>query len=178
VPLILLAVPSVFIGMLALGPMLYHGFFGEAIFLAVTPDVFEEAGYHGILGFVLHGVLAPPFWLAMAGLGTAAFLYLYRTDIPAKIQARFLFVHTILVNKYGFDEFNDWFFGRGSRGLGGLLWNLGDVKTIDGLMVNGSARAVGWFSGVARKMQTGFLYHYAFAMIIGLLVLLSWFVYS
>jgi NADH-quinone oxidoreductase subunit L len=177
-PLIALAVPSFAIGMLALGPMLYQGFFGEAIFLAVTPDVFEADGYHGILGFVWHGVMMPPFWLAMAGVATAWFLYLYRTDMPAKIQARFQFVHAVLVNKYGFDDFNDWFFGRGSRGLGTLFWNLGDVKSIDGFMVNGSARAVGWFSGIARKLQTGLLYHYAFAMIIGLLVLLSWFVYS
>jgi NADH-quinone oxidoreductase subunit L len=92
------------------------------------------------------------------------------------IQQRLRLIHTVLVRKYGFDEFNQFFFAGGAREIGSVLWRIGDVKLIDGLMVNGSARAVGWFSGVVRHLQSGYLYHYAFAMIIGLLALLGWFV--
>ncbi len=177
-PLILLAIPSFIIGMFALGPMLFHDFFGDTILVLEAHNPFDAEHYHGVLGFVLHGLMMPPFWLALAGVLVAAFLYLYRTDIPPKIASALSLPHRILLNKYGFDDFNEWFLGRGSRGLGNFLWNLGDVKLIDGLMVNGSARGVGWFSSVIRHVQTGYLYHYAFGMIIGLLVLLSWFVYG
>ena len=108
----------------------------------------------------------------------AWFLYLQSPGIPAKIASSLSLVHRILLDKYGFDRFNEWFFAGGSRGIGRLLWKVGDEGLIDGLLVNGSARAVGWWASVVRNVQSGFLYHYAFAMIIGLLVLLGVFVHG
>ncbi|MDZ7753755.1 MAG: NADH-quinone oxidoreductase subunit L [Gammaproteobacteria bacterium] len=174
-PLILLAIPSVIIGWWWAEPMLFGGYFGEAIFVAPEHDTLARLGqdYHGLVAFLLHGIMAPPFWLAALGVLTAWFLYIKRPDLPAQIVARIRPLHTILVEKYGHDRFNDWFFGGGTRGLGTLLWRVGDMGLIDGLMVNGSARVVGWFSGVFRRIQTGYLYTYAFAMIIGLLLLLQ-----
>jgi NADH-quinone oxidoreductase subunit L len=103
-------------------------------------------------------------------------LYLINPALPESIKQRFSAVHGILVNKYGFDQFNEWFFAGGARGVGGLLWKFGDVKVIDGVMVNGSAQAVHWVALIMRHVQTGLLYHYAFAMIIGLALLLGVFV--
>jgi len=166
------------VGVVLVGPMLFGGYFGDSIVVSEGHNVLAEMGEHytGVLGFIGHGLLGIPFWLALAGVGTAWFLYLQRPDLPAVIQQRLRLIHTILVHKYGFDEFNQFFFADGARGIGSLLWRIGDVNLIDGLMVNGSARAVGWFSGVVRHVQSGYLYHYAFAMIIGLLALLGWFV--
>ena len=93
-------------------------------------------------------------------------------DIATNLKQRFIVVYNLLDRKYYFDDFNSAVFGAGSRNLGERLWQLGDVKFIDGVLVNGSARLVGWFAGVTRKLQTGMLYHYAFAMIIGVLMLL------
>ena len=107
----------------------------------------------------------------------AWFLYLVQPTLPGKIAAAFRPIHAILLDKYGFDRFNDWFFAGGARGTGSKLWRWGDVALIDGLLVNGSGRLVGWFSGVMRGVQSGYLYHYAFAMIIGLLALLGVFVH-
>ena len=137
----------------------------------------EHIGEHytSQLGFIAHGVMALPFWLAMAGLATAWYFYEKRPDIPEALKNKFAQLHKILINKYYADIFNDFFFAGGARGLGRLLWNIGDVKLIDGLIVNGSARTVGWISSVIRNMQTGYLYHYAFAMIIGLVVLVVYF---
>lgn len=177
VPLIMLAIPSVIVGVFTLTPLLFGNFFEGAIFIDPAHNPFDPEHYHGVFSFVVHGLLQPPFWLAMLGLGTAWFLYMKRPDIPEIIAERVKLIHRILMDKYGFDRFNDWFFAGGARGVGSLLWQLGDVKLIDGLMVNGSARIVGWFSGVVRQVQTGFLYHYAFAMIIGLAVLLGVFVF-
>jgi NADH-quinone oxidoreductase subunit L len=134
--------------------------------------------FHGVLPFIVHGVQQLPFMLAMAGVASAWFLYLHSPTIPAKIASSFSLVHRILLDKYGFDRFNEWFFAGGARGVGRLLWKVGDVALIDGLLVNGSARAIGWWAGVVRMVQSGFLYHYAFAMIIGLLVLLGVFVHG
>jgi NADH-quinone oxidoreductase subunit L len=122
-----------------------------------------------------HGMLTLPFFLAASGVGMAWFFYMVRPDIPAKIQTRFAFVHRILENKYGFDSFNDRVFAAGSRFIGGKLWQIGDVKIIDGGMVNGTASLIGKFSGVVRKLQTGLIYHYAFAMIIGVFLMLTFF---
>ncbi len=178
VPLVLLAIPSVIVGAFYIEPVLFGGYFGEAIYVAPEHDVLAELGegYTGVTGFMLHGLVTAPFWLAAAGVLTAWFLYMKRPDLPALIKERLHLLHKVLVHKYGFDDFNQFFFAGGARGLGSMLWRLGDIKLIDGLVVNGSARAVGWFSGVIRHMQSGYLYHYAFAMIIGLLVLLGWFV--
>jgi NADH-quinone oxidoreductase subunit L len=111
--------------------------------------------------------------MAFAGAATAWFFYMKRPDIPATIQKRFQFIYTLLDNKYYFDKFNDWFFAGGARGVSGLLWKFGDVKLIDGMMVNGTAKLVGMFSGAVRHIQSGYIYHYAFSMIIGVFILLS-----
>ncbi len=177
VPLVLLAIPSVIIGALTVGPVLFGNYFGEAIFVLPAHDVLAQvgAGYHGVFGFMLHGMMQPPFWLAMAGLATAWFVYMKRPQIAAAAAARFPRLHAALLNKYGFDDFNEAVFAGGGRGIGNRLWQSGDVGLIDGLVINGSANAIGWFAGVARLLQTGYLYTYAFAMVIGLVVLVGWF---
>ncbi len=179
VPLVALAVPSLVIGAIAIGPMLFGDYFGKSIVVAPEHDVLKELGahFHGVGAFVWHGVLAPPFWLAMAGVVVAWFLYLKQPGLPSRIVGAVHPLYRLLVNKYGFDAFNDWFFAGGARGTGGILWRVGDVGLIDGLMVNGSARLVGWWAGIMRHLQTGYLYHYAFAMILGLLALLAIFVH-
>ena len=176
-PLILLAIPSVFIGMLAIGPLLFGDFFKDSILVLEQHDVLAQigAGYTGVMGFILHGLAGPAVWLALAGLGTAWFIYMKRPDIAASLKERYDSFYDMLVNGYGFDAFNDKVFAGGSRWLGRTLWQVSDVKLIDGL-VNGTARLVGWGAGIARQLQSGYLYHYAFAMIIGLSVLLSWIV--
>jgi NADH-quinone oxidoreductase subunit L len=126
-----------------------------------------------VLGMMAHAVFTLPFWLSVAGIGTAWFLYIKRPDLPAVIAARFSFVYRVLDKKYGFDEFNEWFFARGTRKLGQVLWQVGDVRVIDGLLVNGSARLIGWIAGVVRHFQSGYIYHYAFTMIIGVLLLVT-----
>ena len=176
-PLWALAVPSVIAGWIFIKPMLFGDFFGKAIYVKPEHNVLAHLGEHytNQWGFIAHGVMALPFWLAMAGLAVAWYFYEKRPDIPENLQNKFKQLHKILVNKYYADDFNDFFFAGGARGLGRLLWNFGDVKLIDGLIVNGSARTVGWISSVIRNMQTGYLYHYAFAMIIGLVVLVVYF---
>jgi NADH-quinone oxidoreductase subunit L len=173
IPLIALAIPSVFIGMLAIEPMLFGEYFKDVI----AHNPFKPEDYHGILGFIGHGLLLPPFWLAMAGLGTAYYLYMKAPQIPEQIAYKFGLIHRILLDKYGFDRFNDWFFAGGSRNVGNRFWKIGDVTIIEGI-VNGTAKIVAWLSGVIRHIQTGLLYHYAFAMILGLAVLLGIFVFG
>jgi NADH-quinone oxidoreductase subunit L len=172
-PLIALAIPSVLIGMFTITPLLFGHYFDGAIFVIHNP--FDPEHYHGVLSFIGHGFLQPPVWLAAAGFGTAYFLYMARPELPGVIADRSKLIYKILLDKYGFDRFNDWFFAGGARGIGSLMWRIGDVRLIDGL-VNGTAKLVGWFSGVLRHIQTGYLYHYAFAMILGLAVLLGVFV--
>jgi len=177
-PLILLAIPSVFIGYLTFEPMV-HGdyglFLGNAIFTQphheALKGMHEEIEYPFMMA--IHALTTVPFWLALAGVVLAWFFYLKRPDIPAMIQKRFQFIYTLLDNKYYFDRFNDWFFAGGARGASGFLWKFGDVKLIDGLMVNGTAKLVGMSSGVMRRLQSGYIYHYAFSMIIGVFVLLT-----
>jgi len=179
VPLVLLAVPSVLIGWYWVEPMLFGEWWGDALAVAPERDVLAEMGhdFHGAWAFALHGLVAAPFWLAVAGVAAAWYLYLKRPDLPGVIRERLRVVLRILEEKYGFDRLYETYLTGLGRGLGSLLWRVGDTLLIDGLIVNGSARAVGWFSGVIRHVQSGFLYHYAFAMIIGLLAFLTWFVY-
>ncbi|MCW8841376.1 MAG: NADH-quinone oxidoreductase subunit L, partial [Gammaproteobacteria bacterium] len=178
VPLILLAIPSIFIGGPYVGSMVFGDFFSEAITVAPAHDVLSQVGFTSAMGMIGHGFLTAPFWLAASGVFVAWFLYMRRTDLPAKIVALPVVkqIHWVLVNKYGFDDFNQAVFGGGSRNLGTGLWKVGDVALIDGLLVNGSARLVGMVSAVARHLQSGYLYHYAFAMILGLLALFGLFV--
>ncbi len=179
VPLILLAIPSIYAGWAYIEPMLFGGFFGAAIFVnhAAHPAMQHLAEhFHGAGAMVLHGLVSLPFWLAVAGVATAWYLYLVRRDLPEKIRRKAGILYTILERKYGFDAFNDWFFAGGARLLGGRLWRWGDVFAIDGVLVNGTARAVGRLAAVVRSLQTGYIYHYAFAMIIGVALLVTWFV--
>lgn len=179
-PLIALAVPSVIIGAMFIESMLFGDYFGSSIVVHPEHDVLAELGadYHGIFGFITHGLMQPPFWLAISGVAVAWYLYLKRPDLPRRIADSASVVHSVLLEKYGFDRFNDWFFAGGARGTGKLLWRIGDVGLIDGLLVNGSAKFVGWWSQVIRHVQSGYLYHYAFAMILGLLALLAVFVHG
>lgn len=175
IPLILLAIPSVLAGYL-IGYMVFGDWLSESITVMPGHDVLAQLNYHGIWGFLLHGLQMPPFWLALAGVVTAWFLYIKRPDLPGKIQQKLMWLWRIMDNKYGFDSFNDKVFAAGSRGLGGLLWKIGDTRLIDGLFVNGSARLVGLVARIGRQVQSGYLYHYAFAMMIGVWLLLTWFV--
>jgi len=176
VPLILLAIPSVIIGWLTEDSFLFGSFLGDAVQVMPGHDVLAEFGehFHGPAGFVQHGLVGPAFWLAMAGAITAWFLYLIRPDLPAVLADRFSVPYRLLVNKYYFDDFNEKVLAAASRGLGRVLWRTGDEKVIDGALVNGSARVVNMTAGVVRHFQSGYLYHYAFAMIIGLTMLLGW----
>ena len=178
VPLIALAIPSVISGWMYVGQMSFGDFFGSAIYVAPQHDVLGELakGYHGQWAMVLHAFVSAPFWLAAAGVFTAWLFYMRFTEWPALLQAKLHPIYTILDNKYGFDRFNDWFFAGGSCGIGRFFWHWGDERAIDGLMVNGSARTVGWAAAVVRHLQSGYLYHYAFAMLLGLLLMLGLFV--
>ncbi|VAW51545.1 NADH-ubiquinone oxidoreductase chain L [hydrothermal vent metagenome] len=175
VPLIALAIPSVVIGGLTIGYMLFGDYFGSAVVVADNHNGLAEVGKHfqGAWAFVEHSFSGLPIYLAAAGVFSAWFIYMKRPDIAETYKQRFSFIYNLLDRKYYFDEFNSALFGGGSRKLGNRLWQIGDVAFIDGLMVNGSAKLVYWFAGVSRKLQTGMLYHYAFAMIIGVLMLLA-----
>ena len=181
-PLILLAIPSLFIGYVAIEPMLYGDFFKGVIFVNTEahPAMHELAHhwheiFHNAAGMAIHGFSTLPFALAASGVFVAWFFYMKRPDIPAAIQKRFALINSILENKYGFDSFNDRIFAAGSRFFGNKLWQIGDVKVIDGAMVNGTANLIGKLSTIVRKLQSGLIYHYAFAMIIGVFLMLTFF---
>jgi NADH-quinone oxidoreductase subunit L len=175
-PLVLLAIPSLVIGWPTIGPMLFGDYFGSAIFVLPAHDVLGElgAGFSGPGAFLLHGLASPVLYLALAGVITAWYLYLRNPALPGRIRERFAPLHTLLVEKYYFDAFNEKVLAAGARRIGRIFWRAGDVALIDGAIVNGSARLVGWASGILRQGQTGYLYHYAFAMVIGLSVILGW----
>ncbi|PLZ01160.1 NADH-quinone oxidoreductase subunit L [Burkholderia sp. WAC0059] len=183
VPLVLLAIPSVVIGAIAIGPLLYGNFFqsgvvfDKVIFIGANhPALADMAGeFHGWSAMGLQSVESLPVWLALAGVVVAWFLYLKRPELPASIRKTFSPIYKLLVNAYYIDKFNDVVFARGAVALGRGLWKEGDEVVIDGI-VNGSARFVGWFASVIRFLQSGYIYHYAFAMIIGMLGLLTLFV--
>ena len=180
VPLSILAFLSLVAGIFLVGPMLFQGYFQEAIYVAPLHDVLSEVGadYHGILGFTLHAFQAAPVYLALAGVLIAWLLYIRFPDVPELLSRKLHWVHQALVHKYWFDDFNQIVFAGGTKKMGKFLWRIGDVQVIDGALVNGSAQAIRWFSGKIRVLQTGYLYDYAFAMIIGLLILLGLFVYG
>jgi len=176
-PLILLAIPSIVAGW-TIGTVLYGGYFGSAIFIAPQHEGLAEMAkeFHGVFSMTLHGLTALPFWFALAGAGTAWYLYIANPELPAVLRQKSSFVVNILMEKYGFDRFNEWFFAGGARAIGSGFWKIGDVAIIDGFFVNGSARLVGWIAGLVRLFQSGYIYQYAFTMIIGVFVLLTlWF---
>ncbi len=177
-PLILLAIPSLIIGYLTIDSLLFGNWLGHAVYIGDTHGAMQELArhFHGATAMALHGMTLLPFWLGVAGVAMAWFFYMKRPDIPAAIQKRFSVIYMILDNKYGFDTFNQWFFANGARYIGGKFWRWGDVAAIDGLLVNGTARMVGRIASVVRHLQSGYIYHYAFAMIIGVLLLATWFV--
>ena len=184
-PLVLLAIPSLLIGYVAIGPMVFGDFFKMAIpGTGNIPVIFIDANahpamahfaehFHGAAAMGIHALTSLPFFLALAGVVVSWFFYMKRPDIPAAIQRRFSAIYTLLDNKYYFDRFNEIVFAGGARLLGKILWRGGDVGVIDGVIVNGSAKLVGWISSITRLFQTGYVYHYAFTMIIGLFVLMT-----
>jgi NADH-quinone oxidoreductase subunit L len=175
-PLVLLAIPSVAIGWMTIGQVGYGEYFGDAIRVAAQNDVLGELHHHytGPVGFLLHAFAAPTIYLALAGAVAAWFLYLKRPDIPETLHAKFRGAYGVLDNKYYFDWFNEHVIAAGARAFGRIFWKGGDQLVIDGMLVNGSARTVGWAASVVRRVQSGYLYHYAFAMVIGLSALLAY----
>jgi len=182
VPLVLLAIPSVFIGWITIEPILFGDWFQGAIRVAPEHAVLVQLGehYHGQWAFVLHGLMGAPFWLALAGFAVAAMVFWYwftrDPQIEEKLRSKVAWFYRVLDRKYGFDDFYQAFFAAGSRSLGRAFWSGGDRAVIDGVIVDGSAKTVGRFARLARKIQTGRLYNYAIAMILGLVVLQAIFV--
>jgi len=179
VPLVLLAIPSALIGWFTVGPMLFGNFFEGSIFVLPANNVLEHLAeeFHGPGEFIVTALTALPVWLAAAGVLTAYTFFKWKPALADSAERSFKWLHTILTEKYGFDWFNEHVIAAGARALGGGLWRFGDQELIDNGMVNGSARVVGWFSSVMRYAQSGYLYHYAFAMILGLASLLLWLIW-
>ena len=180
VPLVLLAIPSVLIGFLTIEPMLFGEFFKDAILVnADKHPVMQELGeaFHGPVAMAMHAFSSLPFILALAGVVTAWYFYLVNPAVPAAIGRALRPVVVLLENKYFLDWINENILARGARMLGTGLWKGGDRALIDGLLVNGSWKLVGWISGRVRQLQSGFLYHYALAMILGIFVLMTYFVW-
>ena len=180
VPLLLLAIPSVVIGYLTIEPMLYGDFFKDAIFVnADKHHVMKELAeaFHGPLAMALHAFSTLPFWLALAGVVLSYYMYMINPALPAAIKRAVQPLYTLLENKYYMDWINENILARAARGLGFGLWRGGDQALIDGAVVNGSWKLVGWISSMARHLQSGYLYHYALVMILGVFVLMTWFVW-
>ena len=180
VPLILLAIPSVVIGYMTIDPMLFGEFFKDAIFI----DAEKHAGmkeltdaFHGPVAMALHAVTTAPFWLALAGVVVSWYMYLINPAVPAAIGRALRPLVVLLENKYYMDWINENILARGARALGNGLWKVGDRTLIDGLLVNGSWKLVGMVSALTRKLQTGYLYHYALVMILGIFLLMTYFVW-
>ncbi|KAF1022071.1 MAG: NADH-quinone oxidoreductase subunit L [Paracidovorax wautersii] len=179
VPLVLLAIPSVLIGFFTLMPMLFGSFFDGVIAVDATrhPAMAElRELVHGPVAMALHSLQTAPLWLAIAGVALAYYLYMVNPALPAAIQRRSGFIYRLLDNKYYMDWINENIVAAGARRLGRGLWKGVDLGVIDGFLVNGSWKVVGRFAGVVRRLQSGFIYHYALAMIAGVLILLTWFV--
>ena len=176
VPLILLAIPSAIIGWFTVNDILFANYFGDAIVVSQSHDVLAHMGesFHGSLALLMHSPQTPVFWLAASGAFTAWFLYLKRPDIPAVISSKLSGLHKLLDRKYYFDDLYIRGFAAGGRSIGKFLWEKGDQAVIDGVLVNGTANMVGRLAGFMRQLQTGYLYTYALAMIIGLTLLLGW----
>jgi len=180
VPLVMLAIPSILIGYMTIGPMLFGEYFNGAI--VVNHELhhameFLKEEFHGPVQMALHGFTSAPFWLALAGVALSYYMYMVNPALPAAIQRKFQPIHTLLVNKYYMDWFNENVLAPAARGLGVALWKGGDQAVIDGAVVNGSWRIVGMVSSVVRKVQTGYLYDYALTMVLGIFVLMTYFVW-
>ncbi len=179
VPLVLLAIPSVLIGYMTIGPMLFGEFFKDSIFI----DLARHAGmkeleetFHGPVQMAVHAFTTLPFWLALSGVALSYYMYMVNPALPAAIKSRCMPIYTLLENKYYMDWINENILARGARALGTSLWKGGDQTVIDGFFVNGSWKLVARLAGVVRRLQTGYLYHYALAMAAGVLLLMTYFV--
>jgi NADH-quinone oxidoreductase subunit L len=180
VPLILLAIPSVVIGFMAIHPMLFGDFFKDAIYIDAEKHAGMKAladAFHGPVAMAVHAVTTAPFWLALAGVVVAWYMYLINPAVPASIGRALRPLVVLLENKYYMDWINENILARGARALGNGLWKVGDRTLIDGLIVNGSWKLVGMVSNWTRKLQTGYLYHYALVMILGIFLLMTYFVW-
>jgi len=179
VPLVLLAIPSAIIGWYTVSPLLFEGYFGDAIFVDQSRDALAHMGeaWRGGLGLLQHAYQTPVLYLSLGGLVTAWFLYLRRPDIPEKIKDKMSGIHKLLERKYFFDDVWIRGFAGGGRRIGALFSEKGDAFLIDGVMVNGTANSVVRLAGILRRLQTGYLYTYAFAMILGLTMLLGWLIW-
>jgi NADH-quinone oxidoreductase subunit L len=180
VPLLLLAIPSVVMGYLTIDPMLYGEFFKDAIFINADKHPAMHAlahEYHGAVAMAVHAFSTLPFWLALAGVASSYYMYMVNPAVPAAIKRVCQPIYTLLENKYYLDWFNENVLARGARALGTGLWKVGDQAIIDGGIVNGSWKLVGWVSSVTRGIQSGYLYHYALVMILGVFLLMTWFVW-
>ena len=179
-PLVLLAIPSVVIGYFTIGPMLFGDFFRDSIFinheLHASMEELTQA-FQGPMAMALHALTSLPLFLALAGVASAYYLYMVNPALPAAIKRAFQPIYTLLENKYYMDWINENIIARMARELGNGLWKIGDRAIIDGGLVDGSWKLVGQMAGVIRKVQTGYLYHYAFAMIVGVFVLMTYFVW-
>ena len=179
-PLVLLAVPSVALGYFTIEPMLFGSVMADAI---ATPHPTHPAmsllheEFHSATAMAIRAVTSWPFALALAGVITAFWLYVLQPSLPAKLQRLFQPLHSLLSNKYFLDDFNEKVLARATRWLANGLWRGGDQRLIDGWLVNGAWRVVGAVALVARRLQTGFLYHYAFLMVLGMFLLITWFVW-
>ena len=180
-PLILLAIPSVLIGFYTISPLLFGTYFGDSIFIDIArhPVMKElEDEFHGPIAMAMHSLTSPVLLLVVLGVLTAAIGYLWAPKLPGIVAQAFAPIKKLLDNKYYLDDLNQAVFSKGLLWIGGVLWHRGDQQLIDGFLVNGSAHAVGRFSAVIRHLQSGYLYHYAFAMIAGLALLLAWVLYA
>jgi NADH-quinone oxidoreductase subunit L len=177
-PLALLAIPSLLIGFVTIDTFLFSDFLkGSITVLADKHPAMKHLAehFHGPTAMAVHGFITAPFFLALAGVVCAWYFYLVNPAVPAAIKARFSALYRLLDNKYYMDRFNEIVFAGGARLLGRGLWKGGDMALIDGVAVNGSARLVGWVAGVVRHLQSGYIYHYAFAMLLGIAVVMFFF---
>ncbi|MBX3639505.1 MAG: NADH-quinone oxidoreductase subunit L [Nitrosomonas sp.] len=177
-PLVILAIPTVGAGWF-IGPMVFGDYFNGVIYVLPEHAAIEKLGaeFTGVIGMMVHALTTAPFWLSLTGIFTAWYLYTVKTGIPVKIKSTFKPIYIVLDRKYYIDELYSWLFAGGTRKLGTVLWKFGDIKLIDGLIVNGSARCVGWFATVVKRFQTGYIYHYAFTMIVGIFAILTLWLY-
>ncbi|OQW42777.1 MAG: NADH-quinone oxidoreductase subunit L [Proteobacteria bacterium SG_bin4] len=177
-PLIVLAIPTIAAGWF-IGPIVFGDYFTDAIYVSSQHDAIVRLGaeFTGIAGMILHAFSTAPFWLSTAGIFTAWYLYNYKTDLPEKIKGRCTPIFILLDRKYYIDELYSWLFAGGTRSLGTILWKIGDVKVIDGFFVNGTAKVVSLTATLVRRYQTGYIYHYAFTMIVGIFVILTFWLY-
>ncbi len=177
-PLIVLAIPTIAAGWF-IDPIVFGDYFNNVIHVSPQHDAVEKlaAEFSGIVNMMLHAFSTAPFWLSIAGIFTAWLLYNSRTEWPGKIKARFSYLYNLLNHKYYIDELYSWIFASGTRALGTALWKYGDIKVIDGFFVNGTARVIALSATVVRRYQTGYIYHYAFTMIVGIFVILTLWLY-